>query len=74
MTAHIIRSCIVASHDKTKQGEARHQPFPLLTDERTTALQRLVCDKKAPDCVPRLYASRVIRNTCERTFSLTFVS
>ena len=32
---------------KTKQGEERHQPFPILTDERTTASLRLVCEKNS---------------------------
>ena len=45
MAAHTSwHSIKAASGEKQKQGEERCQPFPLLTDERTTASQRLVCN------------------------------
>lgn len=43
--SHIVALQRSSERRKTKQGEEQHQPFPLLTDERTTASQRLVCEK-----------------------------
>ena len=48
-SSHIVALQRSSERRKTKQGEERCQPFPLLTDEQTTASQRLVCDKKAPE-------------------------
>ena len=43
--SHIVALQRSSERRKTKQGEERHQPFPLLTDEHTTASRRVVCDK-----------------------------
>ena len=42
--SHIVALQRSSERRKTKQGEERHQPFPLLTDYRTTAVRRLVCN------------------------------
>ena len=67
-SSHIVALQRSSERRKTKQGEERHQPFPLLTDERTTASQRLVCDKKAPDHVKRSEAIILISRLflCQR--------
>ena len=36
--SHIVALQRSSERRKTKQGEERHKPFPLLTDERTTTL------------------------------------
>ena len=51
--SHIVALQRSSERRKTKQGEERCQPLPLLIDEQTTASQRLVCDKKRSKLVQK---------------------
>lgn len=46
---HIVALQRSSERRKTKQGEERHQPFPLLTLKKQNRHQRFLFNKKAPE-------------------------